>query len=245
MKMLRTGLAAVGATPPKRTDRARLVAAIAARDKASQDVIAAGEYLARLHGIVDRADSAAKAAADATRIANEARQRWVRDGCLQAAKEHHAQSEAATEAAQVAQRASADADAVRRELRRAQEAIESRQVDVAGAEDQITASIGVLLAEENQPRLAQLERCAAEYRELLEQAMAVSLVLAKPWGLDYRNRRNPSAEGERMVDSALERATIKSWDRHVNDRRDPQAFIDALTAPWRARIAALRVDPDA
>jgi hypothetical protein len=225
-------------------NRERLKAAFEARARAQQAVNEQHETVARLQAVIERADEAARAASDATRAANDGRQKWVRDGALQNAKEHHALSEAATEAAQVAQRAGADADAVRRELRRAQDDIDSRHVAVRGAEDEITAAIGVIIAEESAELLAEFEAAAAEYRRLREQAMAVSLVLAKPWGLDYKNRMNPSAEGENIVDAAMERASIKTWDRHVDGQRDPQAYVDALTAPLRARIAALRGEPN-
>jgi hypothetical protein len=227
------------------SDRSRLIAAIAARDQAKQAVNDQRETVARLQAVIDRADDASRAAAAATRAANDARQDWVRDGCLQHAKTHHALAEAATEAARVAQSASADADAVRRELRRAQDDIDSRHVAVRGAEDEITAAIGVIVAEESAEVLAEFEAAAATYRQLREKAMAVSLTLAKPFGLDYRNRMNPSAEGESIVDAAIERAAIPSWSKHVDGRRDPQGYVDALTAPWRARIAALRGEPNA
>ena len=103
-----------------------------------------------------------------------------------------------------------DADAVRKELRRAQDTIESRQSDVRSAEHEVTAAISVILAEESAELLAEFEAAAATYRRLREQAMSVSLALQKPWGLDYRNRTNPSAEGERVVDGSIERAEIES-----------------------------------
>jgi hypothetical protein len=226
-------------------DHSRLVAAIAARDQAKQAVNEQHETVARLQAVIERADEAARAASDATRAANDARQKWVRDGALQNAKEHHALSEAATEAAQVAQRAGADADAVRRELRRAQDDIDSRHVAVRGAEDEITAAIGVIIAEESAELLAEFEAAAATYRQLREKAMAVSLTLAKPFGLDYRNRMNPTHEGETVVDAAIERASIKSWDRHVDSHGDASAYLATLTAPVRARIEALRGEPNA
>jgi hypothetical protein len=221
-------------------DRTRLMAAMAARDQAQQAVNAQRETVERLQAVIDRAEDAARAASEATQQANDARQRWVRDGCLQNAREHHALAEAAAESARVAQSAGADADAVRKELRRAQDTIDARQSEVRSAEHEVTAAISLVVAEESAELLAELEAAAATYRQLREQAMAVSLVLAKPFGLDYRNRSNPSAEGERVVDAAIERAEIESWSKHVDNRRDPQAYVDALTAPWRARIAELR-----
>jgi hypothetical protein len=226
------------------SDRSRLIAATEARARAEQAVNDQRATVSRLQAVIDRADDAAGAASEATKQANAARQDWVRDGCVHA-KTHHALAESAAEAARVAQSAAADADAVRKELRRAQEAIESRQIDVMGAEEEITAAISILIAEESAELLAEFEAAAATYRQLREQAMAVSLVLAKPWGLDYKNRANPSAEGESIVDAAIERAAIPSWSKHVDGRRDPQLFIDALTAPWRARAAALRENPNA
>ena len=129
-------------------------------------------------------------------------------------------------------------------MRRAQDDIDSRHVAVRGAEDEITAAIGVIVAEESAEVLAEFEAAAATYRQLREKAMAVSIALAKPFGLDYRNRMNPSAQGESIVDAAIERAAIPSWSKHVDGRRDPQGYVDALTAPWRARIAALRGEPN-
>ena len=225
-------------------DRSRLIAAIEARDKAQESVNDQRETVARLQSVIDRADEAARAASEATKHANAAREKWVRDVCLQNAREHHALAKAAIQAARVAQSAGADADTVRKELRRAQEAIESRQSDVAIAEDAITAAISVIIAEEAADLLAEFEAAAARYRQLREKAMAVSIALAKPFGLDYRNRMNPSAEGEQLVDSAIARAAIKPWERHVDNQRDSGAYVDALTAPVRARIAALRGDPN-
>jgi chromosome segregation ATPase len=224
---------------------ARLKAAIAARDQAIQAVNDQRATVERLQTVIDGADDASRAAAAATRAANDARQDWVRDGCLQHAKTHHALAETAAAAAQVAQSASADADAVRKQLRRAQEEIESRQAAIGHAEHEITAAVSVIIAQESAELLAEFEAAAATYRQLREKVMGLSITLAKPWGLDYKNRSNPSAEGENIVDAAMERASIKTWDRHVDGRRDAQAYVDALTAPLRELAARLREDPDA
>jgi hypothetical protein len=242
----RAALAVVGATPPEQSDRTRLVAAISARDEAKRAVIETQATFERMESIVRAGDDAARVASIAAQKVNEARADWVRGGCpYSGTREIQALETTAADAARAAERAAADAKAVSRELRRFQSELESRQNAIAGAEDEITAAVSVVIAQGASELLTPFEAAATEYRRLREQVMAVSLVLAKPWGLDYKNRMNPSHEGERVVEAAIERASIKSWDRHVDSHRDVEGYVDALTAPWRARAAALRENPSA
>jgi hypothetical protein len=208
---------------------------------AQQAVVETRATFERMESIVRAGDDAARVASSAAQKVNETRADWVRGGCpYSGTREIQALEEAAADEARAAERAAADAKAVSKELRRLESEMESKHVAVGHAEEYITASISVIIAEESAALLAEFEAAAATYRQLREQVMAISLVLAKPWGLDYKNRMNPSAEGERIVDGAIERASIKSWERHVDSHRDPQAYVDGLTAPVRARIAALR-----
>jgi hypothetical protein len=235
-------------------DRSRLIAAIEARGRARQQLEEKRETLERLQTVCDRADVAARAAADATRAANAARQDWVRDGCLQHAKTHHALAEAAAAAAGVAQRAAVDADAIRKgnALRQAQGALESAHVDVQGAEDAITAAIAAIIAAEAAPLLERFERAAADYRAARAEVMGVLAVLEREWSLATKDRMNPAREGEAVIAAAIERCKIKSWHDEgetprardcLNKTSYHQDWLDSLSAPWRKRAAELRQDP--
>jgi hypothetical protein len=220
---------------------ARLRLAKEKRAAAQQAVLEQREKLERLQTVVNGADQTARAASDAQHAAKEFRTQWAREGCrFSDAAELQRLENLAIETSATAQRAAVHADTVRVEFRRLQSDLESRQTAVRHVEDEITAAIGVILAEEAAPLLAEFEEAATTYRQLREKAMAVSLALAKPWGLDYNNRMNPSHEGESVVDAAIERARIERWGTYVDNRRDPQAFVDALKAPARARMQELR-----
>jgi hypothetical protein len=239
---------------PNVPDRERLRAALAAKVAAQQAVIESHETLQRLQAVVDQADTLARAAASATRAANDARQRWVRDGCLSNAREHQVLAAAATEAVRMAQSAAVDADDVRKTLARAEDEVRSRQIEVEGAEDAITAAIGVIIAEEAAPLLQRFESIAEEYRTVRAKIMGVSQVLAQKWTLSNKDQMNPAREGEQVIEDALDRAKIKSWDteRQSAKSRDfveetpgrEEAWLDGLMAPWRERAAQLRNDPD-
>jgi hypothetical protein len=238
------------------SDRSRLIAAIEARGRARQEFEERRETLARLQTVLDRADAAARAAADATRAANDFRAEWVRAGCRYSeSRELQSLADVATAAAGVAQRASVDADAIRKgnALRQAQAALESANVDVQGAEHAITAAIAIIIAAEATPTLERFERAAADYRAARAELMGVLKVLEQEWSLDSKNKMNPAHEGEAVIEAALERGKIKSWHdegerQRARDYLDKtshhQDWLDSLSAPWRARAEALREDPE-
>jgi hypothetical protein len=237
--------------------RARLKAAIVARDQAVQALIEKRETLERLESVVRTSDDAAKKAADTARDAREARQRWVASGCsFSTARELQTFDDAAAEAAAVAQRAATDAKEVSKAqaLARTQSAFDSAQVDIHGCEDAITGAIAVILAQEALPLIEALERAAEAYRTARAKLMGVRMVLAQPWTLLNKDKMNPSWEGEQAITAALQRALIESWD---GERKEPRArdsldrtrneekWLDTLTQPWHERAEALRKDPDA
>jgi hypothetical protein len=245
------------ATVRSRPARTRLMAAIESRDRARQELEERREVLERLQTVVDRADVAARAAADATRAANDFRAEWVRAGCRYSeSRELQSLADVATAAAGVAQRASVDADAIRKgnALRQAQSALESAQSDIRGSEDAITAAIAVIIAAEAGPTLERFERAAADYRAARSEVMGVLAVLEQEWSLDSKNRMNPAHEGEAAIEAALERGKIKSFHdegegQRARDYLDKtshhQEWLASLSAPWRSRAAALREDPNA
>ena len=63
-----------------------------------------------------------------------------------------------------------------------------------------------------------------------------------------------AAANSRVVEDALERGRIESWDRerenprardHLDKTDHEQRWLDELTQPFRERAQALRRDPDA
>jgi hypothetical protein len=89
----------------------------------------------------------------------------------------------ASEAARVAERAALDADAVNKQLGRAQDAIQSAQVDVSSAEDKIAAARGLILAEQSRVLRERYIRLADEYREARCELKALDQLLDPPqWG---------------------------------------------------------------
>lgn len=235
--------------------RERLKAAIAARDAARQDISNAQSTLERLQAVIRESDVAARAAADAARKETEARNAWVRSGCtFSAARELQSLTDEAAQASHAAESAARNAEAVSKQLARAEDAVRSNEVEVGHRETEISAAIGVILAEEAAPLLKHFERLAEEYRVLRAKVMGVSLVLGRPWTLD-RNKMNPSWEGEKAITDALQRAAIKDWDaeRDAARARDfvegtrgcDEAMLEQLTSHWRARAAQLRENPDA
>lgn len=254
LKMLRPMLASVGVTRP---DRDRLKAALAARDVAQQVIIESRETLQRLQTVIDQANDAARTASDAARAENDFRREWARSGCAYSGTiELGVLGDRTAEASKAAAHAEAAANVVRKELTRAEEAVRSAQVDLRGREAAVTAAIGLIIAEEASPLLQRFEQIAEEYREMRAQVMGVRQVLAQPSTLANREKMNPAWEGERVIEDALARAKIITWDQErdaaqahefVNhgQRGGDAAMLERLTAPWHARAAQLRADPDA
>jgi chromosome segregation ATPase len=221
------------------TDREQLRAAIAARTEAQRKVAESREIVGRLRAVIDQADRAARAAANATREANEARQRWVRDGCLSNAREHQALADAAAEAARVAQRAAADADAVSKELSRAEDAIRSAESDLRDSERRVKQVIALDFVDELGPTfdrrkrlIAELQACEVEIRGLLEYAEAVC------------------AEAAQRIEAIVARDRLEAIPTYAVTHSgtllsQPPDEVLALTRVWRDRAAQLRQNPDA
>jgi hypothetical protein len=251
LEALRPTLALVSSSAP-RADRAGLRAALAARVNKQREVAEARETHDRRQTVLTAADAAARQAADATHRAKEARQRWVRNGCLSAVPEHHDLEGAAAEAVRAAQSAAADADAVSRELVRARDAVDCAQSDLRSCESAISAAIGEIIATEEAPLLERYADAATELRALRVQLMALQRVV-DPW--QQHPDAAPSSEGARLVDAALKRGLIVPWDAERESTRvrewqeepgrdEPRAMFEQFVAGWRDRASKLRVDPE-
>jgi hypothetical protein len=244
-------------TSSNRPGRERLKAAIAARSRAQRAVTESGETVARLAAVIRNSDDAARAAANATHQATEARREWVRNGCKHSeSRALQAIDDAAAEAARAAELAGRDADVINktRALAHAESAVGSQQADLRGAEDDIGAAIGAILADELAPDLELLERLAADYRAARIRIMAL-MKLLNPSKWAYTPDRCASVAAYDLIDAALGRATIKPWDEE-RDAADARDFVDGargrdaemleqLRSKWRDRAAQLRADPDA
>jgi hypothetical protein len=214
------------------------LAAIAERTEAQRAVVESRETVARLQAVIDQADDAARAASNATREADEARQRWVKDGCYENAREHQVLADAATETVRVAQSAAADADAVRKELSRAEDAIRSAESHLRDCERSVKQVIALGFVDELAPTferrkrlIAELQACEVEIRGLLEYAEAVSA---------------PAAQ---RIEAILARDGLKGIPTYGVTNTgtvvsQPPDEVLALVRVWRERAAQLRADPD-
>jgi hypothetical protein len=224
----------------------RLSSAKAARAAAHQDVIDARATLERLRVVVDKADDAAKAAADATQKANEARRDWVKDGCLRNARAHQELSDLAAELARAAELAAKDANVARPEYARAQERAQSLQIDLQGRERAIRVARDAIIVAEMKQELEELVQAADVYRAKRAKAQCL-LDFLKP-----EDRYDTSQDANRsLVYDALERARIVDFDK---EREGPRArdwldktnnegkWIDSMMAPLRARAEELLRD---
>ncbi len=240
-------------SPTPLPSRERLKSALAARAAAQGEVVKAREMLGRLQAVVAASDQAARAAAHATCAADEFRKQWVRGGCKHSeSRELQALTDAAAEAAKAAQTTSINAAAVCKELARAQDAVQSRQNDIRHCEAEISIAVGVILAEEAAPLLLRFERIAEEYRAVRIEIKALQRVLDPG---RYEDAMAKSDEGARLVDAALGRGAILSWDKErdaaqAHDfvegaRGRDEAALEKLMARWRERAQALRANPDA
>jgi hypothetical protein len=241
-------LAAVDSAPARHPDRARLKAAIAARDQAQRAVVESRETLERLESVVRLSDEAARGAADATQRANKFRSDWVQGGC-KGSESHELKTltDAAAEASKAAQTAALDAGAVRTELARAQDAVGQMQFEIREREGEIRAAVNEIIVAEARPLLERFERAAEQYRALRAEMLCLEKFLATE---KYDSRQ---AANSRVIDDAMERARIVSWDTEranprardsLNRTHQEQEWLDGLTAPWRARAVQLRQDPE-
>jgi hypothetical protein len=239
----------------ERPDRAPLRSAIAAQAQAQQVVIGARKTLERLQAVIDQADDAAQAAAKSRQKVNEARKAWVANGCNFAGTlEIQALEEDAAEKAKAAQSAALNAEAVSQQVRRAKSVLDDATSDVRSRELEIADAMGALLVEEESSLLQKYAQSADELRALRVQVMALH-TLVDPWR-PHRDAVAPSREGASLVDAALQRGTIQSWDterdasrpRHWADEpsRDEamELFAECLQR-WRERAQALRENPNA
>jgi hypothetical protein len=250
LQVIRAGASVVAAalSPAARPNRARLRQAIAARDAAQQSVIEARETLERLQAIVDQADDAARASAKATQRANQFRNDWVRGGCKHSdSHELKVLASAAADESKAAQAAAIDANAVRKELARAQGEIQLRQSEVGEREEEIAAAINEILVAESWSLLEHFEAIAQQYRDVRARVVCLKTLLKIK---EYSERH---AANQRIVDGVLDRCMIVAWDRerenprardHLNRTHDEQDWLDGLTRPWLERAAQLRADPE-
>jgi hypothetical protein len=212
--------------------------AIAARTEAQRKVVESRETLARLQAVIDQADTAARTAAKATRAANEARQLWVRDGCLENARAHHTLADAATEATCAAESSGRDADAVRKELARAEQAIRSAQSDFRDCDNRVKQVIFMGFIDELAPTLdrrarllAEVHDCDIEIRGLVEYLDGVS-------GIEARRLEDAA---ERVRIEPISSYTVNHSGKLLSQ---PPDEVLRLAAEWRERAAQLRADPD-
>lgn len=252
----------LGGASSGRPDREKLRAAIAAHDAAKRAVPECEATLARLEAIINTSDTAARTAESAAHAATEARRLWVREGCRHSGmRELERLDDAASEAADIARRAAADADIVRKTgaLKRAEEDVSSAQAGVRHCEAEISAAIGVLLVEELAPELEQFEELAKKYRAARLRIVALKRLLS-PFQFSYMpDFRHASGAAHAVIEATLSRAMIKSVDDECaaarahafvttgerSDDPDDDAVFERFKAPFRARAEALRNDPDA
>ena len=224
---------------PSPSDDKRLDA-IAARTEAQRSVTAAGETLERLQAVVRVSDDAAHAASATARAANEARTRWVQNGCpYSGARELQGLDDIAAESARAAERAGRDAAAVSKELARAEAAIRSAESDFRDCERRVKQVIAMGFVDEMAPTferrkrlIAELQACEVEIRGLVEYADGVSGIAAQ------------------MIEAILARDGLKGIPTYSVTSTgtvvsQPPDEVLALTRVWRERAAQLRADPDA
>jgi hypothetical protein len=223
---------------PSPSDDKRLDA-IAARTEAQRSVTAAGETLERLQAVVRVSDDAAHAASAAARAANEARTRWVQNGCpYSGARELQGLDDIAAESARAAERAGRDAAAVSKELARAEEAIRSAESELRDCERRVRRIIALEFVEELAPTLDRRAR-------LLSEVHAADIEIH---GLmEYLDE--VSNEAAQRLEAAVSRVRIESIPTYSVTStgtvvsRPPDEVL-ALTRVWRERAAQLRADPD-
>jgi hypothetical protein len=248
MQVIRAGASVVAAAlSPARPDRARLKAAIAARDAAQQSVIEARETLGRLQAIVDQADDVAREATHAKRKASEFRKQWARSGTYSETLELKALEDVAAEKARAAERATQDGDAVRGELSRAQDEIRWRQSEIEGREDEIAAAINEIQVAEERGYCDDYEADAQRLRDKRARLMCFEEFVKTE---KYSERHAPH---QRIVRDVLARGQILPFDKEREDplaadrlygTRHEQEWREAYMRHWRERAAQLRANPE-
>ena len=217
--------------------RKRLDAAKAAAAEALQVLADRREILERLQAVDDHANQLARAAADASADATAARQRWVANGCLSNAREHHEAGEAATRAASAAQLAAADAAAARKAMPAAQAAVRSIESDLERCAQEIDNQIGLIQLEQFKEKLEEFRRVSERRHELhieLRAFLEASL----------------SSAASSQVKRVLEECRVRSIPDYASTAQgthvsSPPSSVLERARQWRREAAALREDPDA
>jgi hypothetical protein len=222
-------------------DHARLNAAFADKDAKVKVLEEKRAVLDRFDEIAQSADTASRAAANSVRVASEYRQQWVRSGCPFAghAECQRLDDEAAASKA-TAERAAIDGKAVDRERSQAQAAVTSAQSAVKEAEGKIDDEIGSLQVGEFDQTfdLQRGEQLAAEYQA---------------WRIQARGLGNQlkGAHANRVLQKAVDQAQAQI--KHIEDYSvtpqgstvgAPPREVQAISAAWREKAAALRGDPN-
>jgi chromosome segregation ATPase len=240
MKLLR---ALVGATPPE--DWAQLEE-IAARDEVQRAVAAKSEIVQGLESAIHEFDEPERAKEAAEGALKDFRRTWAANGATYTdTLQLHAFEKDLKEKTAAAEHAAPNREALRRELARVQSSLESLHVDLQGCEKRITGAIAMMAVQEHADLLADLVKDAERYRTTQERVMGLRLALQREWSLLTKNSMDPSNAALTLIDAAIDRAEIKSWEKHVDNRRDPQGFLATLKAPWLKAVAKLRSDSNA
>jgi len=227
----------------------KLKAALAARDQAQQSVLDARATLERLESIVKLSNDASRAAADATRAANDFRASWVRNGCQYAASlELKALEDVAAEKSREAERAAVNGDAVALQLARARDLVQYAQGELRSREKDIAAERGAqLVAEQAQQELLEdLLQSAARTRRLRYRAKAL-LRAVQPG--QFEDQSAASSAAASVVEDAINAARVEDWERErsaaadhdfVQGRRGAdEAAFEAEVRAFRARAVAI------
>lgn len=211
-------------------------AAKATRDSAREALADKEARLERLTDVINASDAAARAASDAARQAHEARQLWVRDGCLANARAHHDLAERASESARVAQSAAQDAAAVEKEMARAQQEVESARSAVRETENGVQAAIGNELLDRFWHRLERREELITELQSVETEVRGFfDFVL----GWSGNASRRIEAERARVRLQPISDYAVTPQGSVVS--RPPDEVL-RLTAEWRARAERLFSD---
>jgi hypothetical protein len=219
------------------SDRSRLIAAFEARDRTQRVLNERRETLARLQAVDDHANELARLAVDAERADTEARRRWIHDGCLAHAREHHAATEAAAEAKRAAELAAADATAARKQMPAAESAVRSAESDLKTCTEEIDNQIGLI-------QLEQFKETLEEFRQVTDRRHQLHIAI--------RGFLEGSLSGDaaRQVKQVLDECHVQSIPDYASTAQgthvsSPPAEVLDRAREWRKEAAELRADPNA
>jgi hypothetical protein len=167
---------------------------------------------------------------------------WAQSGCApQGTAEHEKLATAADEAKRIADRAQVAAEAARKGMGQAQGAVSRAESDLQSCERRIKDEIGLIIVAEAAPTLERLEGLAKELQSCRVEVRAL---------LDYAE--GASAEAARAVRAAFHRASATvepiadfACTPAGQQISAPPAEVLQLTAAWRERASALKMNPDA